>query len=375
MKRDQNFNANYQPPYNNINYMQNTSFAPQSNQLLNQLTMNNQNFMNNNYFNNNNANAYNNYYPASNNYYNNNYQNTNSNYPPNQYNQNRKNIFNPNTNDNSKKQGNFSFENQRNFGSNFKKQTAEENIENKEEIKLWVERRKSNYPSKLNIERKKLTEEQQKEEGEILSPMLSKLETKLRRKLRVINSQFDKTERLKSKCYNDLKYFINEINTCESIYKNYKVNNFDERREEIEHEKEGPDHNEREENEDGRSFGVQRKRIRKKGKEKKQNVVNNVKLIKEIGGNRPHTDNEEKIEEIIASLKQKQKEENDELDQFKNRRSYGGNYKYKANTLTANLLLEEIFKERSIILQTLRYIKKENFFFTNETSSCPSKPE
>lgn len=37
------------------------------------------------------------------------------------------------------------------------------------------------------------------------------------------------------------------------------------------------------------------------------------------------------------------------------------NYKYMKNTLTANMLLEDIFKENCYLLQAIRYIVKTNF--------------
>jgi hypothetical protein len=49
-----------------------------------------------------------------------------------------------------------------------------------EEIKNWVERRKMNYPSFSNIERKKRIDEERKECGEICDVPMSELEKQLR---------------------------------------------------------------------------------------------------------------------------------------------------------------------------------------------------
>lgn len=37
------------------------------------------------------------------------------------------------------------------------------------------------------------------------------------------------------------------------------------------------------------------------------------------------------------------------------------NYKYMKNTLTANMLLEDIFKENCYLLQAIRFIVKTNY--------------
>jgi hypothetical protein len=38
------------------------------------------------------------------------------------------------------------------------------------------------------------------------------------------------------------------------------------------------------------------------------------------------------------------------------------NFKHKSNTLYASLVLDEIFRERSYVMQAIRYIVKNNFF-------------
>ena len=48
------------------------------------------------------------------------------------------------------------------------------------------------------------------------------------------------------------------------------------------------------------------------------------------------------------------------------------NFKHKADTLYASLVLDEIFKERSYILQAIRYIIKNNYFEFEMEAITPS---
>lgn len=43
------------------------------------------------------------------------------------------------------------------------------------------------------------------------------------------------------------------------------------------------------------------------------------------------------------------------------------NFKYRSNTLYANLIVDEVYKERQYLLQAFRYIIKENFFEEKQT--------
>jgi len=129
----------------------------------------------------------------------NNFHNSNNNF----------NGFNQFHNQNNKNNG--LYQKNRPFGNRKFERKAEEkceNKENKEEIKLWVERRKKNYPGQKNEEKKAFELKIKEEGGEITNPKLSQLETKLRKKIKILNSQCDRKSRIKEKYWNDLKYFM-----------------------------------------------------------------------------------------------------------------------------------------------------------------------
>ena len=75
--------------------------------------------------------------------------------------------------------------------------------ENIDEIQKWIEERKRNYPTNKNIQRK-LEEKKLKEEtGELFEPSLSKLELKLRKKIKVLSNIENRStsKREKEKAY------------------------------------------------------------------------------------------------------------------------------------------------------------------------------
>ena len=74
----------------------------------------------------------------------------------------------------------------------------------------------------------------------------------------------------------------------------------------------------------------------------------------------------ENVDAIIESLRKKQKLENDEYKDFFNYKSNNAYHRYRVNTLLTNLTIDEIYKERTVILQILRYLVNENFFQENE---------
>lgn len=74
----------------------------------------------------------------------------------------------------------------------------------------------------------------------------------------------------------------------------------------------------------------------------------------------------ESIDEIIESLKQKREKDDSEFSHVFSGPARTSDYKYKTNTLLANLLIDSIYNEKNAIFQCLRYIVKENFFDKKE---------
>ena len=415
--------------------------------------------------------------------YPNNYRNnqTPSNYYPNQpqshhpfqynnrnphYNNNSNNYQKQNFNRNNQKNNNFN-----NSSNNFSR-NPHLNVENykpsmlksevpvisKEEIKLWVERRKKNYPCKRIIEKNE----------EDTSPKLSQLETKLRKKLKIINSQFDRKSRIKEKYWNDLKYFmyennvksikeydkttkgkrkreddgkfgkefedfkekIDEIEKNQDFINNDKGRNFQRNRKNHEKYDKNIDRNEKFRKNDENFENINKKEENSEKTENLENLENNENLektdenfeknnenfqknqsektekfneinenhenglfhhIKSHKNSRKSQKNEkyiaklqekfqndkkigdlepipsesedcERIDEIVNRIKSRQIEEDIELKAYLDYKTNSAQHRYQLNSLTTNLVLDEIYKERSIIMQCFRYIIEEDFF-------------
>lgn len=291
----------------------------------------------------------------------------------NHYNQNRNN-FHPSMQRNQQQYYNNNSTNNRNYKDNQNKITKkpEEILQNKEEIKLWVQNRKRNYPSKQNEERKARENISKEEGGDVVSPKLSQLETKLRKKIKILNSQFDNKSRIKEKYWNDLKYFMymsdnNPQNNEKSKPKDIIKTEDDNIPEDLK---------KNEENNEQMIIKTQDKPSKNQRKKKKylekmqKKLFNTEKTIGELENLEEKPEEEkEKIEEIIANIKSRQTEENNDLQAYLKFKTNSAQHRYKLNTLTTNLVLDEIFKERSIILQCFRYLAKENLLENEEVKS------
>jgi len=289
----------------------------------------------------------------------------------------------------------------------------------KEEIKKWIESRKKNYPSKANLARKELEKKLKEETGEVVETSLSILEQKLRKKIRILSMIDNKADRKR-------EYEKNYLFRCvTNPYKKVKTSTFTtsegnygkedrlEKEERITHEEKIEEndiqkpHDENEtqtnqnvydvfkefqmqinqmeddkefENEDGtpierkiisqKSLGNQNeevyipkepikkptKPIQKKLKKTPKALVKTVESQKKT----------ETIEEIIENLKQRKENDDQEYVKVLEGKSSTADFKYKSNTLLANLLLDSIYHEKNAILQCLRYIVKEEFFDQKE---------
>ena len=61
-------------------------------------------------------------------------------------------------------------------------------------------------------------------------------------------------------------------------------------------------------------------------------------------------------------MKEKKDKQANEMEYAMNYKGNSNNYHYKTNNLLTNLVLDEIYKERNVLLQSIRYIMNNNFF-------------
>lgn len=189
-------------------------------------------------------------------------------------------------------------------------------LDSEEEMRKWIEARKRNYPSSRNIKKREERVKENEELGGIEEPESSKLEKKLRRKLHLISS-FDNPRRQR-------KLEQRERELKKAMNKSQKLSNT----------------------------------MDFKGKSKKKVKTSTTK--EEFSKLHP---NEENLSVIIENLISKREKEEESLSSFIEKgRIQAANYKYKDNHLLSNLMLEEMNKERSSLLQMIRYIVKSDFF-------------
>ena len=288
-----------------------------------------------------------------------------------------------------------------------------------DEVRKWIESRKKNYPTKANLLRKEQEKKIKEETGELIEPPLSILEQKLRKKIRIIGMIDGRSSRKKELEKNYLlKYVTNPFKKVkcaatplndEKAEKNEKVEESVPR---IEDEpKESPNQkevydafkefqmqisqmeNENNDNDDtldkyqDDDFPLERKCVTQKSldlayaerNEKSKNTNGNSEVIKEKKNPRESLvkakktpksivkqeelpKKTESIDEIIDNLKQRKDKDDSEFMKLLDGPARTSDFKYKTNTLLANLLIDNIFNEKNVIVQCLRYIVKENFF-------------
>ena len=295
----------------------------------------------------------------------------------------------------------------------------------KEEIMKWIEQRKRNFPSKANLARKELERKLKEETGEIVEPALSILESKLRRRIRVLGMIDGKQNRKKEFERNYLlKYVTNPYKKVKTTTLGVPGNEEKAEKPEeeaeakkVEEEKKEPEEKkdvydafkefqmqinlmEDEQAEDGEirekkgegddDEPVERKIITEKHLEERRKENNGgerhdnrgkresykdkkipKKLLPKKIKKTPKPEGEEveggekkteSIDDIIANLRQRKDKDDQEFSKVLEGNANTADFKYRSNTLLANLLIDTIYHEKNAILQCLRYIVREDFF-------------
>lgn len=248
-----------------------------------------------------------------------------------------------------------------------------------EEIEKWKAARRRNFPTRENIQKKQEELVKNGELGKINESELSRLEVKLRKKLLIM--QYDPIE---EKRVNKVKKnILHKINSARRYRTGLHRTKFNEKEEEDnELEKEAQQQNKimpSANRERSRNSSKAQHRIKMKQQEKsgvpidKKNppsttnqVMNNIEGKNETSEtqapkkqNKSHT-----AAEIIEHLKSRRQEDDELVNNFLTDKKASDKFKYLQNNLLSNLLLEDVFKERNIMLQSLRYLVKHNFLQT-----------
>ena len=248
-----------------------------------------------------------------------------------------------------------------------------------EQLKKWLSERRKNFPTKENIARKKMKEQERIKKGIIEKTQkteLSVLELKLRKKLKILNSNFDKKFQRKRKFRNKNQ---DSTNYGKSPKKREKMESTREREhlneelpENIAIMKEdyeklkclAGDSNMEEiklncENEFNRT---QAKKVNNNGtnieSDRKQCEINSLTdSVNQI----PSKKRSNNAQSKITNPKGNKGKNNQNKTKNKPNRPKDNNYfKYKKNNILAHLLRPEVSNQSNVILQCFRFFVKEN---------------
>lgn len=289
-----------------------------------------------------------------------------------------------------------------------------------DEIRKWKEARKRNWPSKENLLRKQEEFTKNGELGKISESELSKLEVSLRKKLMFIDYDPYEEKRL-NKAKRTLLHKVNSAKRYRTGVQKVRG----EETGEVEDREESKDPNKKFEHPENR----ERSRYQKKDSRVRPNYKGAIKPIlkthsptpadpngksisdseneapAEISAKQPNiqpqpkrvafaipediepqddteqpeaskfTDNPKRpskshsAQDIIQHLKSRKKEDSQVVTNFLSDKPVADKFRYQQNSLLANLLLEDIFKERNIMLQSLRYLVKNKFLQPDDDSA------
>lgn len=192
-------------------------------------------------------------------------------------------------------------------------------VRSKEEIEKWVNSRKKNFPSRENILKKQQQVDKEDIDGKMKDSELSILEMKLRKKLKIM----DYNPQEEKKIQRERKTLLNRINN-NTIYRKYNMDS-----------------------------------MPREGKQKTDEIPRDA--TKPMDTKKYNNNKINSPQDIIDHLTQRRQEDDSIIDAFIFDKHSSDRFKYQQHNLLNNILLDDIYKERSIILQTIRYIVNNNY--------------
>ena len=299
-----------------------------------------------------------------------------------------------------------------------------------EEIKKWLNARRKNYPTRKNIEEKRLRQERGEEEGELNEEELSQLELKLRKKIMILTSD-PREERRRQK---EMRFLFRNL-TCikkrrpqrnqqrqaekgQGLNKGKKVKNEPEIAEntpvEEKQEKLGKNSKASRSSSDNEAPPQEVKIVKDEPVERieptravkvphytknEPNEPENAENVKKVTfaendqkqtpskpGTAPNTQKtsdrkarppkkSHTYQEIIQHLSQRRDEDEAMIENFLSEKPNSDRFRYQQNTLLTSLLIDEVYSERSTMLKVLRYLRKNNFMQPVEPENMEEIPK
>jgi Nuclear fragile X mental retardation-interacting protein 1 (NUFIP1) len=239
-------------------------------------------------------------------------------------------------------------------------------LDSEEEIKKWINARRQNFPCKENQWKKARDKEEREKTGEVnTEEELSLLEKKMRKKIAILNGPEDRAAKQKERNRKFLLHDLMHGSKMAPTRSYSKWNNFEQK-----DAMKKPGQN-------GSNFDPNSK-IQENLDPRKRQEKNPLNYEKEE--DHPENENcEEKnndtkksehkkestYEEMLESIKKKTEVDLKEFEEFsetgKGPIHTSGQFWYMQNSLMENILVDEILRERSVLLQAIRYIVTNNF--------------
>lgn len=270
-------------------------------------------------------------------------------------------------------------------------------IDSEEEVRKWINARLQNFPCKENQWKKAKEKREREQTGEVnTEEELSILERKMRKKIAILNGPEDRAakqkERNKKFLLHDLTHgskmapmrpTFHKLSSQENKENPWRRNKTkQEHQRDMEHggqepenyeneggiEPEMENHQVKERGEDNEAERIQedsqQRRKRPEPSQRGRNQRGRNQMESEKGGAETKK-KESSYEEMLESIRQKTEVDQKEFEEFsetgKGPRNTSGHFWYMQNTLMENILLDEILRERSILLQAIRYIVSNNY--------------
>jgi hypothetical protein len=203
-----------------------------------------------------------------------------------------------------------------------------------EDLQKWVEARKKRFPSAQNLQ---TTRELKEEE-------ISTVEKKLRLKLLLLDDDYDKQKKIHKS-----KNFLFKTATVSRGVRRRFENKTDDSKPVVTEDNDAPIEIKNPKSE------IEVQEIAKTQNEEVEVRARNFSA-----------------QDIIAHFKEKKKADNADLTQFLSKQPKTFNYNYLQNTLFANLVLDQVYEERTYLLDMIKFIVDNNFLQTNSNEVKPN---
>ncbi len=205
--------------------------------------------------------------------------------------------------------------------------------QSKEEVAKWVRARRFNFPTRENILRKERAIAEDGEAGKMKESELSVLEVKLRKKLMIMDYNPYEEKRL----HRERKTLLHRINSRKRLQAHP------------------------EERRTPASTPHDKKAKKEKRPDRKQ-PPETAPPADDPRKPRAHT-----AQDIIEHLQARSLEDHCAIESFIRDKPQSDRFRHQQNSLLSHLLLADIYRERSIVLQAVRHLVKQDFLQPPQT--------